>query len=298
MTLSKPLDTGQAQRGYINNLYLNPTVVEQTGLFGDLEDSGLPSEKNVVQPQNPLAKICPSCNSTFIQKKSFQVFCSKKCWAQLNKERISDYFYNEGKKCLECQKKIPNKNEGGRCQSCTNVYLAPRHHQHFINKQTERTSHITITPEREQIIIGSILGDATLTTSKRKSVKSIFCMFTETHCMEQKEYLEWKRDTLKLPHNSTQHTRKKNASITNYPVAYYGTTSLSQLLPYHQMFYSSGKKAVTMEILNKLTPLGIAVWYMDDGFYDGDQISIATEGFTYSEHKIMKNYFDKKWNLT
>ena len=68
---------------------------------------------------------------------------------------------------------------------------------------------------------------------------------------------------------------------------------------YRELFYPNGKKIVTREILDKLDPLGLAVWYLDDGSYDYShkRLNIATNGFTLIENKIIHQYFKEKWNI-
>jgi hypothetical protein len=69
---------------------------------------------------------------------------------------------------------------------------------------------------------------------------------------------------------------------------------------------------VTSKILNRLTDLGLSILFMDDGSLiphsyrkDGSiralKLRLHTSNFTYNEHLIMKEYFEKKsiyFNIT
>ena len=55
----------------------------------------------------------------------------------------------------------------------------------------------------------------------------------------------------------------------------------------------------TKEILNQLEPLGLAVWIMDDGTfsYHGNRINIATNDFSFNEQLLIKEWFQKKYDI-
>lgn len=58
--------------------------------------------------------------------------------------------------------------------------------------------------------------------------------------------------------------------------------------------YPNHTKTVSIEWLNKITPRGLAFWFMDDGSYNG---SIATNSFTYNEHLLIQEWFLNKYNI-
>lgn len=132
-----------------------------------------------------------------------------------------------------------------------------------------------------QIILGSILGDANL----NKTPKS--ALFEESHCMRQEEYLLWKRKYA-LSRFKTQ--------IKYYPTKVRLWTEVSPLFAdLRKRLYPLGKKIITKEILEELKPLGIAVWFMDDGSMNlrsgGD---LSTDGFTENENYLIRDYFNNK----
>ena len=202
------------------------------------------------------------------------------------KKPNKDYSKNNG--CIDCGRLIQNRSK--RCRICyAQNYLRPL----YIKRQQKKYKDVTITPQAEQILLGSLLGDGTL--FKHKYSPS----FREIHCLNQKEYLEWKSKILNLPSNLTIINIPKNGSITNYKEIFYQTRSLPQLAPYYNLFYPYGKKVVTREILNNLHPLGLAVWYMDDGSYNKRGVTtIHTNSFPYEYHILIQNWFKKRWNIS
>ena len=72
-----------------------------------------------------------------------------------------------------------------------------------------------------------------------------------------------------------------------------------------EVFYKTGRKHVTEEILSYLTPLSVAVWIMDDGNLKRDNrwksrpiLRLCTHSFNLKEHKIMVRFFKKMFGVT
>jgi hypothetical protein len=106
---------------------------------------------------------------------------------------------------------------------------------------------------QQQVIIGCVLGDGYMR-------KKTHAHLQVTHSIKQKDYVDWKYKVL-------------NNLVIKPPSAYKGngirigyrffTRNLPVLTPIHDLFYSNGVKIVPDHLI--LTPLSIAVWYMDDG---------------------------------
>jgi hypothetical protein len=133
-----------------------------------------------------------------------------------------------------------------------------------------------------QILLGSLLGDGML----EKSYTSINPNFKERHCLEQKEYLIFKRDILTKYFGACVLNNEKfkkdifnRGKVKVYHSIFFRTNSDERLLFYHKLFYPNSKKKITEKILNKLNWLGIAIWFMDDGdyFYRGRTINISID---------------------
>lgn len=144
--------------------------------------------------------------------------------------------------------------------------------------------------ETEQILLGSVLGDACIRigwTSKKSGKEMIY--FDENHCIKQKDYLYWKADKLGL---KVKKYSGKAGKIYSSKLPY--------LKEYYYLFHKDNKKKIiTKEILNKLEPLSLAVWYCDDGCYNykSSTCVISTETFDYNEHILMEDWFKERWNL-
>ena len=108
-----------------------------------------------------------------------------------------------------------------------------------------------------QVILGSLMGDGNLSPNRRDRTGTRFRM---GHGAKQAEYLDWKVSLLgNVPHSRT--VNAKGAVFADF-------TPLPELAELHEaVYFGDGKKHLTWEYLKSLTPLALAVWYMDDGSF-------------------------------
>jgi len=93
----------------------------------------------------------------------------------------------------------------------------------------------------KQVFLGSMCGDGSINLRNNK------LNFTESHCMEQKEYLLWKQKMLKslyLKYNEYD-IFKKEYKDPNYKVCYVASPNNNELSPYRNMFYPNGVRYKT-----------------------------------------------------
>jgi len=139
------------------------------------------------------------------------------------------------------------------------------------NKKNKRIYEKSIKkiPEKvEQIIIGSLLGDARL---QRKGEGN--ACFREEHSLKQKNYLLWKMEILSKFFGKFKiyyRGKRKNFFKTKCYDISEQIIITSKFHPiftffYEELYPSKSKKVICESVLNKLKPLGLAVWYMDDG---------------------------------
>jgi recombination protein RecA len=108
-----------------------------------------------------------------------------------------------------------------------------------------------------QLILGSLMGDGNLSPNRRDRSGTRFRM---GHGAKQAAYLDWKVSLLgNIPHSRT--TNAKDAVFADF-------TPLPELGELHEaVYFGDGKKHLSWDYLKSLTPLALAVWYMDDGCF-------------------------------
>ena len=121
---------------------------------------------------------------------------------------------------------------------------------------------VPFTQRQKDIVLGSLLGDAYLRPTK-PSRKAFSLSFS--HGEKQKEYLDWKRSEFQNYVTQADYAVSVRDFHGNKPVYSFSTISHPYLTELHDMCYATGKKDVTQEWCSLLSPLSLAVWYMDDG---------------------------------
>ena len=153
------------------------------------------------------------------------------------------------------------------------------------------------------LIIGSVLGDSHL--EKRNKGLGTRIKFEQSN--KNVEYLMWFHNYLSIrgycnPQKPKLHTRikKGNNVFYHYSINTYTFTSFNWI---HEMFYiknditNNYMKIVPLNIEEYLTPLALAIWFMDDGSKSGSGVRIATNCFSYKEIEFLCNILYKKFKL-
>ena len=106
-----------------------------------------------------------------------------------------------------------------------------------------------------QLILGSLMGDGNLSPNRRGRSGTRFRM---GHGAKQAAYLDWKVSLLgNIPYART--TNAKGSVFADF-------TPLPELSELHDaVYFGDGQKHLSWDYLKSLTPLALAVWYMDDG---------------------------------
>jgi len=148
-----------------------------------------------------------------------------------------------------------------------------------------------LTKEQKDFIVGSTLGDASIILSGRRTRP----YFKVSHCEKQKDYLVWKKEIL----GNLVITISKTIDKRGHSVMYgFNTVSHDDLSFFRKLFYIDNKKIIKDELSSQLSPLGLAVWFMDDGSKSNKwNYRFSTEGFSYEENLKLANMLKINFNL-
>jgi len=120
---------------------------------------------------------------------------------------------------------------------------------------------IPLSKEEYQIILGSFLGDGSACIYDKRA------SYNTNHSLKQKEYVDWIRKKLnRLVRAEPRIYKNGGWGNWNYHLS---TLGHPQILDMAKELYINNKKTITRNYLNKLDPLGLAVWWMDDGSESG-----------------------------
>jgi hypothetical protein len=124
----------------------------------------------------------------------------------------------------------------------------------------KQKASLVMTDRRKQILIGMLLGDAHL----ERQAGAVTARLKIEHSVAQKAYVDWKylewRDWVRTPPKTRVRHNRLGTSSTNV-----GFTTLSHvdLEEFRLAFYRDPRKVIPEDL--ELTPLSMAVWFMDDG---------------------------------
>jgi recombination protein RecA len=114
-----------------------------------------------------------------------------------------------------------------------------------------------LSDQQMQLILGSLMGDGNLSPNTRGRSGTRFRM---GHGAKQAVYLDWKVSLL----GNIGCTRTSNAK----GAVFADFTPLPELAEIHDaVYFGDGKKHLSWDYLKELTPLALAVWYLDDGCF-------------------------------
>lgn len=122
-----------------------------------------------------------------------------------------------------------------------------------------------LSKEQKSILVGIILGDGYLQRTGKKNSR-----LRLEHGAKQAQYLIWKTNLLKPLFNGKPNYLKRVHPINKKTYFYVRHQSNSSRLlgKFGEKFYKNGIKTIPDDLAKILTsPLSLAVWFMDDGYY-------------------------------
>ena len=151
-----------------------------------------------------------------------------------------------------------------------------------------KTQFLIVNDKQLEILAGCVLGDGYI--FKRGAIQI-------EQGSSQKEYLLWKYNELK------DLVSVKPSQVFRIQKSGRVTSSFRFILrqyfrKWRIKIYRNGKKVINDELLKILTPLSLAVWYMDDGCKKNNYtLIISTDAFSKNSLKKLRNHLRDKWSI-
>lgn len=144
-----------------------------------------------------------------------------------------------------------------------------------------------------EILVGCLLGDAHLENNWSKTNYR----FKISQSKQQEEYVGWKYEIFKdwVLTEPKLHVSTNSMRFT--------TISHPDFTRFHHIFYEGRKKIVPSNVEQLISPVALAVWFMDDGNAvrkkDGHvyAYNLNTQSFTFEEHLVLIDVLKKKFNF-
>ena len=148
-----------------------------------------------------------------------------------------------------------------------------------------------------EVIRGSLMGDGALSKTRRSDLMASGIRFRMGHAAPQAEYLRWKTSLFEnIPMSRTTNERGD---------VYTDLTPLVELAELRNDVYGSdGKKHLSWDYLKRLTPLSLAIWFMDDGHLDvrdeagtSARIQVCVQAMSVESRQRLVGYLRDTWDL-
>jgi len=123
-----------------------------------------------------------------------------------------------------------------------------------------------LSKEQKNILVGIILGDGYVQATGKRNAR-----LRLEHGADQKDYLIWKMSQFPVLFQGKPIYMERLHPLSGKTYAYWRMQSNStpELGKWRKVFYLDGKKKIPESLPSILNhPQGLAVWYMDDGYYD------------------------------
>lgn len=162
----------------------------------------------------------------------------------------------------------------------------------------DKSNAMLLDQNQKHIIIGTLLGDATIATRHGRPV----LRFQFEQQTKFQSYVMHLHEVFKpyIGSGPAPRWNKEKTKIVSFWVATYTSPSVAY---YYGLFYSNkGGKRVPKQIGKLLNPMALAYWFMDDGTCKnlGKRVyayGFSTQGFTYSDQRLLVKALKQNFGL-
>ncbi len=154
---------------------------------------------------------------------------------------------------------------------------------------------LKISSRQKQIIIGKLLGDGHLESANGKTYR-----LKIEHSFNQRSYVDWLYQELKPLVTAEPKIKLQTINGTEYKKYWFNTHYSGSFRFYAQQFYQGKKKIAPQSIGHFLTPLALAIWFMDDGSIKSKECHgkiLNTQSFDAVDLERLQRALDKNFHL-
>ena len=142
----------------------------------------------------------------------------------------------------------------------------------------------SLSDEQRSLIEGTLLGDGAMRCKANALIEI-------DHSAEQRSYVDWKYQRRRALVGTPPKLRAGNGGRMAYR---FTTLSLPELTPFYWAFYRDGRKVVPAL---ELTPLAMAVWFMDDGCKSHRALYLNTQQFHLDDQNRLIAMLEGQWAI-
>jgi recombination protein RecA len=162
---------------------------------------------------------------------------------------------------------------------------------HTDNAEGSRLSEVELSPDQESVLIGTVLGDASLAMHGHHARLHV------KHKAAHRALAEFKREVFSRFTSMPLHAFDQRLGAKRYPCVQFATRTHPVFTAWRRRFYPDRHKQVPDDIADLLTPLAVAVWFMDDGSADHTGITLQTHSFELSEVQQLQEALSEQFDI-
>lgn len=148
---------------------------------------------------------------------------------------------------------------------------------------------LKLSQKQFDVLIGSMFGDGYITKLGRIQIEQ---------GENQRDYLLWKYEMLKNITSTKICCAKRQKYSSAKVTTSYRFWTKQYFRPWRAIFYPLGKKIVPEDIKKVLSPLAMAVWFMDDGYLRTKKsIAMSTDKFSTDDLDKICSALSEKFNI-
>ena len=162
--------------------------------------------------------------------------------------------------------------------------------------QKTDTKYVPLSDRARAVILGAILGDGSLKIQNKYTNANLQIRHSET----QKEYLLWKAEMLKEIGGDRSISVQKPDGYSKERKWRFSSMRTPSLTELHRLTHKDNRLRIRRKWLNQMTPLSLAVWWLDDGSlisYGGRKGVFCTDGFDEASVRILARYLEVVWKI-
>jgi hypothetical protein len=144
----------------------------------------------------------------------------------------------------------------------------------MMRDNAEGSSGSDLTGRQQSVLVGTLLGDGCLARHGR------YHRLHVKHEGVHRKLAEYKRDVFSNFVSMPLHEFDQRLGGRSYPAVQFATRTHPVFSDWHRRFYGREGKFVPLDIDELLTPVAVAVWFMDDGAADFAGVTLQTHSFT------------------
>jgi DNA polymerase III subunit gamma/tau len=168
-----------------------------------------------------------------------------------------------------------------------------------------------MTQHQLNIVVGAAVGDGSigLTDSKMRGRLGL------TQRVAQKDYLDYKVQLLGDLAQTAPYYYNSDKTYSKTGTYHFSTVSRPQIAQlHHELYDANGRKRITTAYLDKITTLGLALWYLDDGSlttakniytrkdgsvtnYPATRSTLSVHGFLPEEAQLICRWLHDRWGV-